>query len=52
MMNNEKAYQTMKSAGAGDLALGVIILVTGIACGILAIINGAKLMRNKSDLIF
>ena len=47
-MNNEKAYQTMKSAGAGDLALGV----TGIACGILAIINGAKLMRNKSDLIF
>ena len=48
----EKAYKTMKKAGAGSIALGVIIMVTGIACGILAIINGAKLIHHKSDLIF
>ena len=49
---NEKAYKTLKAVGGGDIALGVIILITGIACGILAIINGAKLLRSKSDLIF
>lgn len=49
---NEKTYKAMNSAGAGNIALGVIILVTGIACGILAIINGARLIRRKSDIIF
>lgn len=48
----EKAYKTMKRAGAGNIALGVVILVTGIACGILAIVNGARLIHNKSSLIF
>lgn len=51
-MNNEKSYKIMKAAGAGDIALGVIILVTGIACGILSLINGARLIRHKSELIF
>lgn len=49
---NEKTYKAMTGAGAGNIALGVIILVTGIACGILAIINGARLIRHKSDIIF
>ena len=49
---NEKTYKTMKGAGAGSIALGVIMIVTGVACGILAIINGAKLIHHKSDLIF
>ena len=49
---NEKTYKAMKGAGAGNLVLGVIILVTGIVCGILTIVNGAKLIRHKSDIIF
>ncbi len=49
---NEKTYKTMKIAGAGNIALGIIILVTGVACGILAIINGAGLIRRKSDILF
>lgn len=49
---SEKTYRTMKGAGAGNIAIGVIIMVTGITCGILAIINGAKLIHHKSDIIF
>ena len=42
----------MANVGAGDLALGIIILVTGIVTGILIIINGARLLKGKSDLMF
>lgn len=49
---NEKVYKAMKGAGAWNMVLGIIILATGVACGILAIINGARLIRHKSDIIF
>jgi len=49
---NEKAYKTMTQTGAGSVALGIIVLVTGIVTGILCIINGARLLKNKSDLMF
>ena len=49
---NEKTYKTMTGAGAGNIALGIIMLVSGVACGILAIVNGARILKRKSDLIF
>lgn len=49
---SEKTYKAMRGAGAGNIALGVIMLVTGIVCGILAIVSGARLIRHKSDIIF
>ena len=42
----------MAVTGAGNIALGVIMLVSGIACGIVAIVSGAKLLKRKSDIIF
>lgn len=51
-MSNEKLYKMMTNVGAGDLALGIVILVVGIAAGILMIINGARLLKGKSDLMF
>ena len=51
-MDNEKTYKTMGSVGAGDLALGIVILVTGIAAGVLMIVNGARLLKGTSDLMF
>lgn len=51
-MNSEKTYKTMANVGAGDLALGIIILITGIVAGVLMIINGARLLKGKSDLMF
>lgn len=49
---NEKSYKTMKSVGGGSIALGIVVLVTGIATGVLTIINGARLLKEKSDILF
>lgn len=49
---SEKAYKTMARTGAGNLAIGIILIVTGLTTGILAIVSGARLLRSKSDLIF
>ena len=47
---SEKAYKTMAGAGAANIAVGIIVLVTGIASGILLIVQGGRLLKNKSDL--
>lgn len=49
---NEEAYKTMGRAGAANIAVGVIILVTGIVTGILSIVGGAVLLKNKSKILF
>lgn len=48
----QKVYKTMKSAGATNIAVGVITLVVGIASGILLIITGARLIAGKSKILF
>ena len=46
---NEKIYKTMASSGAGSLALGIVVLVTGLVTGILMI--GARLLKRKSEIL-
>lgn len=48
----EKIYNTMKSVGVWNLVLGILLIVAGIVSGILLILNGAKLLKKKSDLLF
>lgn len=48
---NEKVYKTMTGAGAGNIAVGIVVLVTGIASGILMIVNGARLLKRKSEIL-
>lgn len=48
----EKIYKTMGSTGASTLALGICILAGGITAGVLLIVNGARLLKNKSKMIF
>jgi len=42
----------MRNVGAGSIALGVIILVSGLIAGILSIVNGALLLKRKNDITF
>ncbi len=49
---NEKVFKSMKLVGAGNIALGIIILVVGVATGVLAILGGAKLLKSKNELTF
>ena len=48
----EKVYKTMRNTGTGSIALGVIILVSGLIIGILSIVNGALLLKRKNDITF
>ena len=48
----EKVYKTMQNTGAGSIARGVIILVSGLIIGILSIVNGALLLKRKNDITF
>jgi hypothetical protein len=48
----EKIYHTMKSVGVWNLVMGILLIIAGIVSGILLILNGAKLLKKKSDLLF
>lgn len=48
---DEKIYKTMGSAGASTLAVGICVLAGGITAGIL-IVNGARLLKNRSKIMF
>ncbi len=48
----EEAYKTMGRAGAASITIGVILLVTGIVTGIISIVAGASLLKNKSKILF
>ncbi|MFR1832085.1 MAG: hypothetical protein ACLSX5_02890 [Lachnospiraceae bacterium] len=48
----ERVYKTMRNVGAGSIAIGIIAAVTGLAVGIVAIVNGALLLKRKSEIEF
>lgn len=48
---NEKIYKTMSGSGACSLVLGIVILVTGISAGVMMIVNGARLLKRKSEIL-
>lgn len=48
----EKIYNTMKRVGVGNLIFGICTIVLGLVVGICIIINGATLLKKKSDLLF
>lgn len=48
----EKIYNTMKSVGVWNLVLGIVLIIAGLVAGIFMIVNGAKLLKKKSDLLF
>ncbi len=48
----EKIYKTMGGSGALNIAVGVVVLVVGVASGTLLLISGAKLLAGKSKILF
>ena len=51
MTMNEKIYKTMSSTGACSLAVGIIVLTTGIVTGVMMIVSGARLLKKKSEIL-
>ncbi len=48
----EKVYKTMRNTGAANIAIGIIMIVTGLTAGTMAIITGANLLKRKSEITF
>lgn len=48
----ERVYKTMRNIGAGCIVIGIIIAVTGVAAGSISIVNGALLLKRKSEIEF
>lgn len=48
----EKVYKAMKSVGSFNVVLGILMIVSGIAFGVMVIIKGAKLLKHKSEILF
>ena len=44
---DEKSYRIMSNCGAWSLALGIVVAATGIASGVMLIVNGARLLKQK-----
>ena len=48
----ERTYKVMGRSGALNIAFGGISIVAGTAAGIFLIISGAKLLQNRSKIMF
>jgi len=50
----EKLYKKLKSTGTWNLVvvMGIIMIVFGIASGVMLIVNGGRLLAHKSDTLF
>lgn len=51
-MNNEKIYRTISHSAVPALRSGIVVLVTGIVSGVLMIVTGAKLLKQKYQITF
>ncbi len=48
----ERIYKTMRNTGAGCIAVGIVMAVTGLTVGIISIVNGALLLKRRSEIEF
>ncbi|MBQ1688509.1 MAG: hypothetical protein II073_04420 [Lachnospiraceae bacterium] len=48
----EKVYKSMAAIGIANLVTGILVIIAGIAAGVVIIVNGAKLIKRRSDLTF
>lgn len=48
----ERTYHLVKGVGAANIVLGVIAVVTGVAVGVITIVNGARLLKGKNNISF
>lgn len=48
---NEKIYKTMGRVG-GNIAMGAVLVVVGVATGVLMIVSGAGLLKRRGEIMF
>lgn len=48
----ERVYKTMRNSGALNIVIGIVMTVIGLTAGIMTIVNGAILLKRKSEITF
>ena len=48
----EKTYKLMKFCGIEGIEIGGIMIVVGVATGVMSIVNGARLLAGKKHIEF
>ena len=48
----EKLYKTLGLTGAANITVGIVVIVIGVAAGIVSIVAGAKLINSKKGMMF
>lgn len=48
----ERVYKTMRNTGAASITVGIVIAIVGLTTGIIAIVNGAMLLKRKAEITF
>ena len=51
LTEGEKVYRTMTVTGVASLVVGIISIVAGVGVGVMTIINGVSLLRNKKNIL-
>ena len=49
---DEKLFKSMGYIGGANIAMGVMSIVVGLVVGILSIVCGGKLLKDKNNLLF
>lgn len=49
---DEKVYKTLNSTGKLNIIFGILTIVFGIGAGIVFIVNGARLLARKANILF
>jgi len=52
VINMEKVYKTMKSSGIWNITIGIISICVSVFVGVAIIVNGARLLSKKNDILF
>ncbi|MCI7099482.1 MAG: hypothetical protein MR966_11420 [Lachnospiraceae bacterium] len=48
----EKVYKVMRTSGAWNIVIGIVLIAVSVTAGVISIVNGAALLKNKSDITF
>ena len=48
----EKLYQKLNQVGISSLVFGIITIIFGIGVGVVMVINGARTLGGKREIIF
>lgn len=49
---NEKIFKTMAGSGVASIVVGIIVATVGVACGIISIVFGCRLLKKKEHITF